>query len=272
MKAASRESLAALIKTFDDAVAQLDEAGLSATAGELAAVARLLVSELPLRKHLATRADDNSPKLAVVSSLFGSRVGATTSTLLEKAVSLRWSSSRDFTNALQRVARLSVIVAAEREGQVENVEDELFRFGRVLESNSKLASLLVDPSTPADGRVSLLEDVLANKTTSYTADLLTQAVRSADGSRLSDVAVGLAELAAARRNESVAQVTAPVAMSNEQTARLVAVLSKIYGRKISIQSEIDPSIIGGLKITLGDEVIDGSVASRLAAAANEIPR
>lgn len=272
MQAASRESIAALIKTFDGAVAELDDAGLSTTADELAAVSRLLVNEISLRKTLAARTDDSSPKLAVVSSLFGSRVSATTAGVLEKAVALRWSKSRDLVRALERLARIGVIISAERADQVENVEDELFRFGRVLESNTKLSGLLGDTSASADRRIALLEDVLAGKTTKYTSALLAQAVRGSDGSHLADVVVGLAELAAARRNESVAHVTAPVALTSEQTTRLTAVLSKIYGKKISIQTDIDPSIIGGLKINLGGEVIDGSVASRLAAAANEIPR
>ncbi|CAM3972082.1 F0F1 ATP synthase subunit delta [Smaragdicoccus niigatensis] len=272
MQAASRESISKLSSSFDSVISTLDDASLTTLADELAAVARLLAGEVTLRKHLANRADEAAPKQAAVRSLLSSRVSAPTLSLVEAAVSLRWSKSRDLKNAIQRLARLALIVSAERAGQIENVEDELFRFSRVLESNSRLASLLGDPTAAADGRIQLLERVLAGKTTSHTAGLLAQTVRGADGSNLSTVVADLAELAAARRNESVAHVTAPVALSDGQDARLTAVLSKIYGRKISVQVEVDSSIGGGLVIRLGDEVIDGSIAARLSAAAGEIPR
>ncbi|MCE5291140.1 MAG: F0F1 ATP synthase subunit delta [Nocardiaceae bacterium] len=272
MQAASRESVSKLSSSFDSVISTLDDASLTAVADELAAVARLLAGEVALRKHLASRADDSAPKKAAVRSLLGSRVSESTLSLIENAVSLRWSKSRDLMAAIQRLARLALVVAAERAGQIENVEDELFRFSRVLESNARLASLLGDPSAAADGRLQLLDRVLAGKTTSQTAGLLAQTVQGADGSNLSIVVADLAELAAARRNESVAHVTAPVALSDAQDARLSAVLSKIYGRKISVQVEVDSSIGGGLVIRLGDEVVDGSIASRLSAAAGEIPR
>nr|HQV20259.1 F0F1 ATP synthase subunit delta [Gordonia sp. (in: high G+C Gram-positive bacteria)] len=82
----------------------------------------------------------------------------------------------------------------------------------------------------------------------------------------------LAELAAARRGESVAHVVSAAPLTDSQIQRLRGVLGNIYGRTISVQTEVNPEILGGLRIAVGDEVIEADIATRLATAAQTLPR
>ncbi len=270
LAAASRDSLDAVQRRFDVRAAGLDDAGVATLASELAAVAELLTGEVVLRKHLADRTDDPAPKLALVDRLFGGKIAAPTLDVLRAAVEQRWSSSRDLVEALAGLARGGVLVGAERAGRIDDVEDELFRFGRTLDANPRLARLLSDRTAPAAGRIGLLDDVLGGRANSFTTALLQQEVRLVRGD-LTDAVPKLAEFAAARRGESVAHVVAAAPLTDDQLRRLENVLSRIYRRTISVQLEIDPEILGGLRITVGDEVVDGTVLSRLNDASAQLP-
>jgi F-type H+-transporting ATPase subunit delta len=159
---------------------------------------------------------------------------------------------------------------AERDGSLEDVEDELFRLARVLDSETRLRELLSDDARPVASRVELLERLVSGKVTAVTMDLLRQAVRLRRNRALDAVVNDLAELAAARRERSVARVTAAAPLTAEQEQRLAEALSRIYGRDVSVQVELDPDQLGGLVIRVGDEVIDGSIATKLAQARQEL--
>jgi F-type H+-transporting ATPase subunit delta len=81
----------------------------------------------------------------------------------------------------------------------------------------------------------------------------------------------LAEMAAARRHRSIARVTTAVRLTPDQEQRLVDTLSRLYGRPMSLQVELDESLLGGLVVRVGNEVIDGSVAGRLETARRLLP-
>jgi F-type H+-transporting ATPase subunit delta len=169
------------------------------------------------------------------------------------------------------LARQALLAVAEKEGSLDDVEDELFRFGRVLNREHQLGSLLADITTPADGRISLLDGLIEGKVSPVTAALLRESVQLPRDRHLDVVSEELAELAAARRDRSVARVTTPVALSPEQEQKLADSLTRLYGRPMSLQIELDPSLLGGLVVQVGGEVIDGSVSSKLAAARRSLP-
>jgi F-type H+-transporting ATPase subunit delta len=273
MQAASREALEVTEATFAELALGTDTASLEAWSAELSALARLLVREPVLRKHLADKADESAaPKIAIVDRLFAGKLTAATIELLHTAVAQRWSLSTDLSSSIHRFARLSTLIEAERTGVIETVEDELFRFGRVLDANPRLAALLGDASTQAEGRVTLLRSVLDGKANPLTSRLLEDAASWPRVEHFAALVDKLAAMAAARRGESVAHVVAAAPLTAEQIARCGAVLARIYGRSISVQIDVDPEVLGGLRITVGDEVIDGTIATRLAAAASQLPR
>ncbi|MCG5430689.1 F0F1 ATP synthase subunit B/delta [Mycobacterium sp. MYCO198283] len=273
LRSASREALGATTDTFDEVTDGGSAADLSTLADELASVARLLVREHVVKKHLAEPADDPTAKVGLVEALLSGKVADATLDILRTAVSQRWSAEDDLVDAVEHVARLALLVRAERDGDVDEVEDQLFRFGRILDTEARLTSLLSDDTTPLDGRLALLDSVLGdgNAANATAAALLRQTIGLLRGQRADEAVLELAELAVERRGEAVAQVRAAAELSDGQRERLAEVLGRIYGRPVAIQLEIDPALLGGLSIAVGDEVIDGSLASRLAAAETQLP-
>jgi F-type H+-transporting ATPase subunit delta len=201
--------------------------------------------------------------------LLSGKVGRPALDLVSDLVASRWSRSGDLLEALETLARAAAFGVAEKDGSLDRVEDELFRFGRILDREPELARLLSDSATPADKRIGLLRDVAGEKVAPVTATLLEQAVRTPRSRNLDVTAEELSELAAARRY--VAHVRTPVRMTAEQEQRLTESLTRLYGRPISLQVELDPDLLGGLVVRVGGELIDGSVAGRIAAARRTLP-
>ena len=160
---------------------------------------------------------------------------------------------------------------AESDGQIEDVEDQLFRFSRILDTEPRLITLLSEYSAPVDGRVALVNNVLRGRASKNAADLLRQTIELLHGERADDAVRELANLAVSRRGEVVAHVSAASELSDAQNERLTQLLTRIYGHPVSLQLHIDPALLGGLAIAVVDEVIDGSLASKLASAETHLP-
>lgn len=272
MRATSRNAARAVAKQFDSAAASLDGAALTTASEELTQVLHVLHANPVVRKKLTEDDDNAAGKEQLVRRLFEGKVSPIVIDILVSAVHQRWSTTADFTNALRRQNALVVLTASEREGTIEQTEDELFGVARLLEQNPQLASLLADHTHPADKRVELLRKLVGDRVGPHAWYLLSHAIQLLHG-QPADVAVDhLAELAAARRGESVAHVVSATELSDAQKARLSSVLGTIYQRSISVQTEIDPQLIGGLRVGVGDEVIEGDVATRLEKAAASLPR
>ncbi|MGH3621155.1 MAG: F0F1 ATP synthase subunit delta, partial [Sciscionella sp.] len=163
MQATSRESLQTARGRFDELVSSADDAALKQLGDELGSVTTLLATERVLRRHLADSSVPPSDRQALVDGLFGDKLGGSTVDLLRDVAMARWSRSVDLLDAIELFARLALLTAAERAGNAEDVEDELFRFGRIVESEPRLAELLGDVASPAEQRVQLLDALLENK-------------------------------------------------------------------------------------------------------------
>jgi F-type H+-transporting ATPase subunit delta len=271
LQAASRESLADLNARLDVFVDRVGAAELGSLGDELFAVTRLLAGQTGLRRHLADPSVPESARTGFAERLFGDKIKRLSLEALSAAVAARWSRPLDLVDALETLARNATLGAAEKGGRLDDVEDELFRFGRILDREPELAGLLADNGTPVEGRVALLDRLLDGKVTPTTTALLRQAVRLPRGRHLDTVAEELAELAAARRQRSIARILTPVRLTSQQEDRLRETLTRLYGRPISLQIELDEALLGGLVVRVGGEVIDGSVAGRLEAARRSLP-
>ncbi|GAA3097079.1 hypothetical protein GCM10010464_70770 [Pseudonocardia yunnanensis] len=271
LAAASRESLAAAMQRLNAYVDTADARALNTMGDELFAFARLIATERSLRRILADPSTPEQARIGLVGQVLGGKLGTPTLDFVKGLVTSRWSQSSDLVEAAEALARQATLAVAEKDSTLDNVEDELFRFGRILDREPQLNSLLSEESTPAEGRLRLLEQVLGNRVSPVAAALLRQTVRLPRSRHLDVVAEELAELAAARRDRSVARVTAPIALSSQQEQKLTDSLSRLYGRPISLQIELDESLLGGLVVQVGGEVIDGSVAGKLAAARRALP-
>jgi F-type H+-transporting ATPase subunit delta len=271
LQAASRESMASARTRLDAYADSAQAADLQRLGDELFAVTRLLVEQRSLRRLLADPTSPEAARTGLVDRLLGQQLAAPTLDVARGLVAARWSRPGDLVSAFEALARQALLAVAESDGALDDVEDELFRFGRVVDRDPALASLLGDTNRPADGRVALLERLVEGKVSPVTATLLRHTVRLPRDRHLDVVCEELAELAAARRDRSVAHVTTPVGLSAEQEQKLTDSLTRLYGRPMSLQVELDPRLLGGLVVRVGGEVIDGSVASKLVAARRSLP-
>ena len=272
MRSASREALAGLLDKFDKVAGGLDEQGLSALAGDLTAVADVLGRETVVTRHLTVPTEDPAPKVRLVQRLFSGKIGDPALTLVSDAASARWSNDGDLIAAAEHVARQALLLSAERADSLDEVEDQLFRFSRILDAQPRLDVLLSDTVTPAAGRVGLLRNIIGGgSANSVTTALLEQTVQLLRGQAAHQAVTELAQIAVARRGEVVAHVGAAAELSDAQRTRLNTVLSRIYNHPVRVQVGVDPELLGGLAISVGDEVIDGTLSSRLAAAKTQLP-
>jgi ATP synthase F0 subunit b/ATP synthase F1 delta subunit len=274
MRSASRLALTDLLDQFNGIADGLDDDGLSALADDLTAVAEMLIGESVVTRYLTQPTEDASPRVHLVERLVSGKIGQPALDVIKAAVSQRWSAESDLVDAVEMAARQALLIRAEKAGEVDEVEDQLFRFSRILAAQPRLALLLGNYEVPADARVQLLRNVLASAgagVNPVTAELLAKTVLLLRGQPAEVAVQSLAEVAVARRGEVVAQVRAAAELSKAQYTRLTEVLSRIYGHPVTAQVSIDPELLGGLAISVGDEVIDGSLSSRLAAAQTQLP-
>lgn len=272
MQGVSRDSLAAARERLDAELVGADEARVTTLGDELFAVAGLLTRERSLLRSLSDPAIPENARGNLVDATLGQRLSAPTVSTLRELVSARWSQPGDLLNAVEALGRDAFLALAEAEGSLDRVEDEVFRFGRILDEDAELNTLLFDPSASPERRLGLLDAVVADKVAPTTLRLLRHTVRSPRGRSLYAVLDELAALVAARRDRSIARVTAPTALQESQQQRLGSVLAKIYGRDVSVQVEVDEGMLGGLVVQVGEDLIDGSVAAQLERARQGLPQ
>ncbi len=260
MLGSSRDALALCSGALDQLPVAVDRAQIGT---ELFAVAALLDSEKVLRSALADSGQSVEVRKNLAAEVFGSRIGVSTSDLLVIAVSQRWSEDMDLVLALEEVAAQAVLSVAQKENTLDATEEEIFRFGRAVDQSADLQMALTNPATIGSVKSAIVADLLQANATSATGELLEYAVSHLHGRRLDSVVTRLGDLAAAQRQRMVAQVRAARPLTQNQTQRLVAALSKLKGRDVRLNVAVDPEVLGGIHVVIGDEVIDGTIASRL---------
>ncbi|MBI1376222.1 MAG: F0F1 ATP synthase subunit delta [Frankiales bacterium] len=260
MLGSSRESLAALGSALD---ARSGESGFASTPDDLLAVASLLAREKSLRQALADSGQPAGVRSGIVSQLFGSQLSDTSVAVLVDAVSTRWSDDDDLVEALERLGGRAAFTQADRDGALDRVEDELFRFGRAVDSSAELQMAMTDPALPDERKTALVQQLVGATAAPVTTRLLTHLAANLRGRQPVMAVEELAERAAEQRRRLLAEVRSAVDLTAEQRTRLAAALSALQGREVRVNVVVDPSVVGGIVVRVGDDVIDGSVASRL---------
>ena len=236
---------------------------LLALADELFSVGRLLNGQLTLRRALSDPAGRPEDRAALAQRLFGSKVSDTALDLVETVARLRWSHPIDLVDAFTALATEASLDAADARGELDGVEDELFRFGRIIGGDRELGRILSDRKASTEGKRALLDRLLAGRVSPVTEQLLRNVLTGPHAGTAENAVERLSEVASRRRGQSIARVTTAVALTAAQEQRLSDVLRRIYGRTVGLQVTVDPSVLGGLVVQVGDEVIDGTIASRL---------
>ena len=265
MQGASREAVGAVRERLTALRAELpDAAGMESVAEGLFSVVRLLDREGNLRRTLGDPALGNEAKTQLVDGLLGSQVEPLPLGLLKDVVALRWSSPRDLVDAVEVLAVTAVFLRAEADGTLDAVEDELFRFARTLSREPELRAVLTDRGLDVERKQALIDGLLDGKVQGGTKRIVQALVINPRGRTLEDGLEDYAGLAADVRSRTLATVTSAVVLDDDQRSRLASTLSAQLGREVQLQVEVDPKVVGGLVVRVGDEVIDGSTRRRLA--------
>jgi F-type H+-transporting ATPase subunit delta len=262
VSSATRQSNAAARERLE-ALTDNTSVDLVALGGDLLAVTGVLDREVGLRRTLTDPATEGQRKADLVTALFGGKIGAEALDLVSGMVRSRWATSRDLVDAIEQLASLTEIIGADRAGALDEVEDELFRFGRVVAGSPALRSALTDGAADSAAKGELVRRLLDGKARPQTVQLVTALVTQPRGRSLEGGLEEYSRLAAGRRGRVVALVTVATPLSDAQRERLAASLARLAGRQVHLNIDVDPAVLGGVRVQIGDEVIEGTIASRM---------
>ncbi|NNH70365.1 F0F1 ATP synthase subunit delta [Nocardia uniformis] len=262
MYAASREASSRAREALRAALTGSDE--VAATAGtELFAVVAVLDDQRSLRVALADKSVSSSARAELAERVFGGKVSVATTAVLTTAVAQDWSRTRDLVDTLVLLGQEALLRAAADRGRIDAVEDELFRLGRIVEDNPALEQALSDHGKPSAARRELLARLLTGKVEDITVELAEQAVTRPRAGDIGASFDHLSDLAASLRDQIVAHVRAAVALTSQQRDHLSASLQRIYEKPVTVHVQVDPSLLAGVVVRVGDDLIDGSAVGRL---------
>ena len=258
-RGASAEAVAALTEELKTVVSASPEAATKA-ADTLFEVSQTFRSEAALRRFVTDASVPTEAKTGLIGEVFGGKVDATGLGLVESAVKHRWTRAGDLSDAVERLSEVASVRGAGDEAN--RLADELFAVQQAVQETPELRDALSDPARTTDDKVALVDDLLGGKALPATVALTKQAL--AGTYRTASAALGeYQKVAAAVAGEGTAVVRVAAPLSEADTNRLAAALAKKYGREVHLNIVVDPEIVGGIKVSIGDDVIDGTISSRL---------
>ncbi|MFC4394596.1 MULTISPECIES: F0F1 ATP synthase subunit delta [Micrococcaceae] len=266
MAGVSSESLATALAALE---AKLPTASLQ-LAKELFGILGMVDSSAGLRRALTDPSRSGDEKSALVRQLVGGKVSADAAEIAGGLASSRWASARDIGDALETLAATVVISVAENKSAVsasgitglEELENDLFSFNQAVASSHEVQRALSEPQASAAAKSALAEKLVPGVSEEAKV-LITQAVSQPRGIKPTRLVERFAELAAKRQQRWIATVSVTRPLSQTQLARLQAGLNNLYGRELKVNINVDPALIGGIRVQVGDEVLDASVLTRL---------
>ena len=259
MASSTRQALAAAKEAL---APQLAKADLK-FAEEIFAIGAAIGSSVQLRNILSDPSGEKKAKAGALQAVFGKAVSKEA---LEFATSLsgyRWSKGGDLVAAFTQLGVFTIAGIVAKGKKLEELEGELFAFNQALASDRDLQSAFSSRQATLDAKLALIDTLTKKKVSDAAAILLRNAVINSRNVRLAVVLEGFIKQVSAYASRLVANVTVAAELSKSQLERLQASLTKTYGQDINLNVAIDPSILGGVKVQVAGEIIDGSVVARL---------
>jgi F-type H+-transporting ATPase subunit delta len=262
--AAVRRAKPALAAHAERLLRQAAAAGaLDAMAGELASFARLTATNPRLRGPLVDPGLPSESRRGLVTDLGRGQLQPATVELLATMSEQQRIMPRVVPELLAELAAQADFAAADAAGDLDRVEDDLFRFGALIERTPELRAALTDPVVPVERKQALVNDLIGGKANPRAVSLIQLRLDLEQGRELDRRCRELAEQAAERRNRVVADVRTAVPLDSERQARLAEALTQAVGRPVELRCTVDATIIGSVVVRVGDEVFDGSIRSRI---------
>ncbi|MEO5652433.1 MAG: F0F1 ATP synthase subunit delta [Marmoricola sp.] len=256
LRGPSADALAALSEklaaTGQSEAAQLGE--------DLFGVAAVLRSEPGLRRVATDVSTDAAAKSGLVRQILDGKVGAAALDLVADAVERRWTRARDLADVLEHLAVIAVVTSAG--DQDARLSDELFAVGQLVNDQHDLRTALSDPARSVHDKAQLVRDILGEKTLPATLRLVEQSLVGSHRSLTAAIAE-YQRIAAEAHGQRVAEVRVAQMLTDTEIDRLQAALSSQYGRTVHLNLVVDPEIIGGMLVQIGDDVIDGTVSGKI---------
>lgn len=262
----SRQSLASLRGTLDEKLKGLSSADCTAISKDLFTALGALHSSVGLRRAITDPSRDAQSKSVLVNDLFSSSLSKNVIVILNEAVSLRWSSPVDVASAIEQLAIEAEATAANAEDSLDRVQNELFIFGRTIAANQELRQILGDRLGSVVGKTELIASLLTSRAAISTVRLVTQLVTGLAGRSIDSVLEIYIDAVAARRNRLIVLVSTRTALTATQSEKLTQIMSKQVGQPVHLNFHIDPSVLGGVSVRFADEMVDGTISTRLAEA------
>lgn len=259
MASSTRQSLASAKAALQPLLATAD----LTLASQLFSVAGAVAGSAQLRNLLSDPSAEEMAKSGAVSAVFGKAVSAPVLQFVTSLVALRWSKGSDLVASLEQLGVIAAANVAAKNGTVEALSNELFAFQNAIETNSELQFALASKTATTEARTNLVTALLGNKASAEATLLIKQAVTATHKLRASVVLDHFGKHVAQVAQSLVATVKVAQPLNEKQLSRLQAALTKLYGSSVKLNVEHDPSIIGGVRIQIADEIIDGSLISRL---------
>jgi len=266
MAGVSSVSLATALAELE---AKLPTASLQ-LAKELFGILGMVDSSAGLRRALTDPSRNGDEKSALVRQLVGGKVSADAAEIAGGLASSRWATARDIGDALETLAATVVIAVAENKSAVsasgisglEELENDLFSFNQAVASSHEVQRALSEPQASGAAKTVLTERLVPGSSEEAKV-LISQAVSQPRGLKPTRLVARFAELAAKRQQRWIATVSVTRPLTQTQLARLQAGLNALYGRELKVNVNVDPALIGGIRVQVGDEVLDASVLTKL---------
>ena len=264
MKGASRQSLAAARALLEKKISSLESADISKVSTDLLSMVAVFDSNIALSRALTDPSRKTEDKSELVKRVFEKGVSETTFAFVKELIALRWSYASDLVRAIERLGVETEAAAAEKDGALDRLESELFAFTQTIQDSSELRAVLADRTVQSTAKKSaLIRTLLNGKATESTIRLIGAMVDQPRGRNVEAGMRDLTEAVAARKNRTIVHVKSAIALSKEQIDRITKSLSAQIGATVRLNVEIDSKILGGLSVRFGDELIDGSIATRI---------
>ncbi len=264
MRSSSQVALANLRTHWEDALGHVP-GSLVALSRSLFEAADFLSDERAVRRGFTDPARSGEHRIALVRALFEGKVEPQVLTVLEGVARAKWSNEADVVEALEELGAQGILINAERARRLDTVEGELYRCARLLARHRELRTVLADRTYPLESRRALVRKVFAH-CGSETLELVSRAVEKAPNPAITASLFRYVDRAAERSHHLVAAVRSASELSPAQRERLTTILSQRYGKPVSVHVSLDPSLLGGMRIRVGEDVIDASLAARMSKA------
>ncbi len=266
MSTTSSNSLNSLLKMAD----ALTGVKVLEVSRVLLSAANVIDKEIALRNLLTDGGRSPSARSKLATELFGAELPKEALAILGQAVESRWAFASELVDALEKAGYRAMFALAESESVLDRVEDEIFKFARVVAQNGQLQMALTNPAQSSTAKAGLVKNLLGNNAHPYTLEVLSHVASNLRGRRTDRVFEEVADLAAARRERLRAKLRVAIGLDDTQRTRLSNALTKIYNKPIHLDEVIDTTVMGGIEVRIADDVIDGTIAGRLRQARHRV--